>query len=390
MEEMNELFYREPYTKQFSSVVKKCTKCEKGFAIVLEDTAFYPEGGGQSCDTGFLNGIEVFDVQRENNEVVHYLKSPLEEGKTITGVIDWNRRFDNMQNHTGEHIVSGLIHQAYGYDNVGFHMGKDVIQIDFNGPLSWKQLMEIEDRANEIVMSDRPVRIFFPDGENLKNYDYRSKKELKGKVRLVEIPEADLCACCGTHVSFTGEIGLIKILSVSKNRNGVRLEMLSGKRAIRCVQNVFSANRNIMDKLSCKMYESDTAVDKMIDDHKEIVMKVNALQERLMSFKLTKMEENQPLLIDVEENMERVTMVHMGNAMLNDRGAGVAVVLSKEEDGYAYFICSHSVSLSSLAKELNMQLHGRGGGREDNIQGKFLCDLDSIIYKLKQVFLNER
>lgn len=386
MEEMNELFYREPYTKEFDAAVQNCTESKNGYAVILNDTTFYPEGGGQSCDIGTLDGKEVYDVQRVDGVIVHYMKEPLETGKTVHGAIDWGRRFDNMQNHTGEHIVSGLIHNKYGYDNVGFHMGKEVIQIDFNGPLDWKQLMEIEEKANDIVMKDEEVHIFFPDSEELDQYDYRSKKELKGKVRLVEIADADLCACCGTHVSRTGEVGLIKILSVAKNKGGVRVEMISGKKAVQCVQNIVTANRTIMDLLSCRIYESAAAVTRMMEENRKQALIIHDLQEELIQYKLVNMKENEPLLTDVEEGMDRVSMVHMGNAMLKEKHAGVACVLSKEGNGYAYFICSEGVPLSSLAKKLNQQLSGRGGGRNDNIQGRFECDLDSILKCIKQTF----
>lgn len=384
MEEMNELFYREPYTKEFDAAIVSCTSCDKGYAVVLDDTAFYPEGGGQSCDIGMLDGEKVYDVQRVDGVIVHYMKAPLEIGKTVHGVVDWQRRFDNMQNHTGEHIVSGLVHSKYGYDNVGFHMGKEVIQIDFNGPLDWNQLMEVEEKANEIVIKDEKLHIFFP--EKLDQYDYRSKKELKGNVRLVEVPDADLCACCGTHVSRTGEIGLIKILSVVKNKSGVRVEMVSGIRAVQCVQNIVSANRTIMDLLSCRIYESAEAVTHMLEENRKQSNIIHDLQAELIQYKLMNMKENESLLTDVEEGMDRVSMVHMGNAMLKEKNAGVACVLSKEGNGYAYFICSESVPLSSLAKKLNEKLSGRGGGRNDNIQGRFECDLDSILECLKRTF----
>lgn len=386
MEEMNELFYRDPYAKEFDATVVSCNSCDKGYAVILDDTAFYPEGGGQNCDTGTLDKIEVHDVQRVDGTIVHYMNSPLEIGKEVHGMIDWSKRFDNMQNHTGEHIVSGLVHSQYGYDNVGFHMGKEVIQIDFNGPLDWKQLMEIEEEANSIVMKDEKVHIFFPEQEKLNQYDYRSKKELNGKVRLVEIPNADLCACCGTHVTRTGEIGLIKILSVAKNKGGVRVEMVSGTRAVQCVQRIASANRTIMDLLSCRIYESADAVNRLLEENRKQSTIVHDLQAELIQYKLMNMKENESLLTDVEEGLDRVTMVHMGNAMLKEKHAGVACVLSKEGNGYAYFICSESVPLSSLAKKLNQELSGRGGGRNDNIQGRFECDLDSILECLKRTF----
>ena len=219
--EMNELFYQDAYLKEFDAKVIRCTACKNGFDVVLEDTAFYPEGGGQPFDTGTLDGIEVFNVQRDQHDVIHhYVKEALDEGKVVHGVIDWNRRFDFMQNHSGEHIISGLIHKHFGYENVGFHMG-EVIQIDISGPLNWEQLMMIEREANDIIYQNIPVQITYPNNDELENIPYRSKKELQGKVRIVTIENADICACCGTHVRNTGEIGLIKILSFMKHKDGI-------------------------------------------------------------------------------------------------------------------------------------------------------------------------
>ena len=386
MEEMNELFYRFPYERKFNARVKKCRKSEKGYEVILEDTGFYPEGGGQPADRGMIDGKNVLDVQRKEGQIVHLLSEPVEEGKEVEGVIDWDFRFDNMQNHTGEHIVSGLIHQKFGYDNVGFHMGSEVIQIDFNGPLTWEDLMEAERKANEIVMTDEPVHIFFPERDELGNYDYRSKKELKGRVRLVEIEGADLCACCGTHVSHTGEIGLIKILSLMKYKNGVRVEMLSGRRAVSCVQEIVTGNRKAMTLLSCRQNEVSEAVEHLKEENSGLVSRIREMHAELTDYRVSSFPENSRYLIDFEDDMDRISMTHMGNAMLEKRNAGIAAVLSRNADTYAYFICSKKTDLSRLAKELNQKLNGRGGGRADNIQGQFRAEKDEILHTLQEVF----
>lgn len=226
-----ELYDLNPYTEEFDAQVVSCNLNNDVYEIVLDRTAFYPEGGGQPADRGTLGTVNVLDVQEKAETIIHYCDAPLAEGTQVHGAIDWNRRFDLMQNHSGEHIVSGLIHQLYGYENVGFHMG-DVIQIDFNGPLNEEQLKDIETRANRIVMNNEEIIALFPDEEELKTLEFRSKKELKGVVRIIEIPGADVCACCGTHVKRTGEIGLIKLLGWQKHKKGVRVEMLSGMRAL--------------------------------------------------------------------------------------------------------------------------------------------------------------
>lgn len=386
MEEMNELFYQDPYKRSFQAEVVECIQGKDAWMTVLSDTAFYPEGGGQDADHGTINGIEVFDVHRKDGKIVHYMKDRVLPGTTVSCEIDWQRRFDHMQNHTGEHIVSGLIHQAYGYDNVGFHMGKEIIQIDFNGPLTWDELMEIEEKANQIIMKDIPLNIWCPDKEELDTIDFRSKKELNGTVRLVEVPGGDLCACCGTHVSRTGEIGLIKILSVAKYKGGVRAEMVSGNRAVRYVREVYNNNRSISASLSAEMHTTAEAVEKLKADLQKKDMLIGNLQNQLMEYRLASMEEDQDSLMDVEENMDRVMMIHMADRMMNEKGAKTAAVLSKQADGYAYFICSKTVNLASVSKQINQQLNGRGGGRSDNIQGFFRSDIETIRETLMKAF----
>ena len=378
MEEMCELFYRDPYIRSFSATVVSCIEHKGAWLTVLDDTAFYPEGGGQEADHGTINGIEVFDVHRKDGKIVHYMKEPVEAGMDLECRIDWDRRFDHMQNHTGEHIVSGLIHREFGYDNVGFHMGKEIIQIDFNGPLTWDDLMGIELKANQIVMNDVPLHIWCPDKEELDQIDFRSKKELNGTVRLVEVAEADLCACCGTHVASTGEIGLIKILSVAKYKNGVRVEMVSGNRALNLMRKVYNNNRAISASLSAEMLKTAEAVEKTKQESQKKDQLIGSLQSQLLEYRLASFETDQDFLLDEEENMDRVAMIHMAGRMLDEKRAEVAAVLSKQMDGYAYFICSKTVNLAALSKQLNTQLNGRGGGRPDNIQGFFQSDIQTI------------
>ena len=229
MSETRKLYYEDVYTKEFTAKVLECREGKKGYEIILDQTAFYPEGGGQPCDLGTLNDVEVLEVHEKNGEIIHYTKEAIEPGKEVTGKIDWDRRFDLMQQHSGEHIVSGLVHAAYGYDNVGFHMSSDVITVDLSGVLSETQLAEIEAETNRKIWENSEVEITYPSREELDKLDYRSKKELTGQVRLVRFPGSDLCACCGTHVTHTGEIGAVKILTVENFHEGIRLTMICGK-----------------------------------------------------------------------------------------------------------------------------------------------------------------
>ena len=210
MSETRKLYYEDVYKKEFTAKVLECRECEKGFEIILDQSAFYPEGGGQPCDLGTLNGIAVLDVQEKDREIVHYTKEAVEAGSEVIGKIDWDRRFDLMQQHSGEHIVS-----------VGFHMSSDVLTVDLSGVLTEAQLAEIEAETNQKIWENSEVEITYPSKEELEKLSYRSKKELTGQVRLVRFPGSDLCACCGTHVTHTGEIGAVKILTVENFHEGI-------------------------------------------------------------------------------------------------------------------------------------------------------------------------
>ena len=218
------LFDQDAYLGEFEATVERSV-CEGGmYRVLLDQTAFFPEGGGQPADEGTLDGIFVTDVQEIDGEIWHTVEAPLEPGKTVVGKLDFEKRFSNMQNHCGEHIVSG-------FNNVGFHMGSDVITVDFDGVLTEEQLYDVEQEANEAVLRNVPVTISYPSKEELETMDYRSKKEIEGQVRIVTIEGYDSCACCGTHVAKTGEIRLIKILSAQKYKEQLRTQK-SGKKSL--------------------------------------------------------------------------------------------------------------------------------------------------------------
>lgn len=385
MEEMNDLFYREPYTKEFDSVVLSCEKSKDGYLVVLEDTAFYPEGGGQPCDLGTINGIAVRDVKKKNNVITHLLDEEIQVNEKVHGVIVWKRRFDHMQNHTGEHIVSGLIHKHFGYENVGFHMG-NVIQIDISGPLDKEQFRLIEQEANEIIWKNEKVEITFPSDEELKTLPYRSKKELSGRVRIVTIPDADVCACCGTHVENTGEIGLIKILSYAKHGDGVRVEMLSGMRALEYVQKEHEENKEISVLLSSMPLETGSAVRKLLETNTRLVNAQRELSEKLLSVKADMIPEGERFVVDFETGSDRNSMIHFANRLIEEKHVGIACICNREASCYSYVIISHSVDLKKHVKSLNERLNGRGGGRSEVLQGSFQSDEETIKKVLHEEF----
>ena len=261
--ETEKLYYKDPFLQQFTAAVLDCRPSGKTFAVTLDRTAFYPEGGGQPADQGVLGGVPVLDVHERDGLLIHTCDGALEPGKTVSGTLDWTRRFDHMQQHSGEHILSGLICATHGYDNVGFHMGADAVTIDFNGPLSDGEVLELERMANDYIYQDHAIQISFPTPEELAALEYRSKKELTGSVRIVAFPGADCCACCGTHVRSSGQVGLVKILSWQKFREGIRLEILCGRRAFQFLSGAYGQNRAVGQALSVKGQDTAAAVDRL-------------------------------------------------------------------------------------------------------------------------------
>lgn len=379
MEEMNELFYRDEYAREFDAEVISCQKGKKGYEVVLSDTAFYPEGGGQPADRGTLGQVNVLDVKRRNGEILHITDAPLEPGMTVHGVLDWERRFDHMQQHSGEHILSGLVHVQFGYDNVGFHMNDEVVTVDFNGPITWKEAMELEDKVNAYIWTDAESRELYPSEEELKAMDYRSKIELKGKVRLVEYPGADLCACCGTHVAHTGEIGLMKILSVSRHKDGVRMEMLFGGRAMKDYDRKHLLNTEFSCRLSAKPYETGEALQRVLDEMNAMKFRMQAMNERYYAMRATSIPVGEPVIFFNEPGMSMVEIRKFCDYLISTGKVKTAMIISpKDKESVNYVMGSADLNMRDVGKLLNEELHGRGGGRPEMVQGSFQAEAEAV------------
>lgn len=371
------LYYENVYIKEFDAKVLQCREGKNGYEIILDESAFYPEGGGQPCDTGSLGDAEVKDVQEKDGELIHYTDKALEEGAKVHGKINWERRFDLMQQHSGEHMVSGLIHERYGYNNVGFHMGSDVITIDFSGVLDEEQLQEIEDRVNEKIWENAPVQITYPSGEELENIPYRSKKELTGQVRIVEFPGTDICACCGTHVTHTGEIGAVKFLSVVKFRQGVRVEMISGKRVIDYFSKIAKENSKVSVLLSAKPQETSKAVERLREENFRLKGKILDMEEEIFKAEAEKWEGAGSVLI-FKKNMEADSVRKLTDAVMQTC-CGCCAVFSDNGDGtYKYAMGEKDGNLREFTKEMNQALNGRGGGKPFFVQGSVSASEEEI------------
>lgn len=368
MIETRRLYYEDVYKKEFEATVLECREAKKGHQVLLDESAFYPEGGGQPSDFGTLGEARVSEVHEKDGELLHYTDRPLEAGQTVTGRIDWEHRFDLMQQHSGEHMVSGLIHEKYGYDNVGFHMGSDVITIDFNGLLTEEQMAEIEQRVNEKIWENRAVEITYPTPLELEELPYRSKKELTGKVRIVSFPGVDLCACCGTHVTHTGEIGMVKLLSVVKFRDGVRMEMLCGKRVLNYLNMVSEQNHKVSVQLSAKAEKTAEAVARMQEENFRLKGAVLRYEEEMNAVEAGKWENAGNVLL-FKEGMEADGLRKLTDAVMNTCNGRCAVFSRNADGSYKYAIGEREGDLCSFTKEMNAALNGRGGGKPFFVQG---------------------
>ena len=361
------LYYQDAHLREFSAHVVSCEPEKEHWAVVLDQTAFYPEGGGQPGDTGTLDSVRVLDTHARSEEIVHYCDAPLSVGSAVQGTIDWARRFDYMQQHSGEHVVSGIIHRRFGYENVGFHMGADMVTIDFSGMLTMDDVREIEREANEAVWANLPIVVSWVDGEEKANAVYRSKKPISGVLRLVTIPAIDVCACCGTHVSMTGEIGLIKIFTCQKFHDGVRLEMLCGRKAYSYVNSILEQNKRISGLLSAKPQQTAQAAERMLDELAQVKYRAGALELRLIAQAAEALAGKGDSLLFMELSADGLRQ--MADAGMHACGGVCAVFTGSDEAGWRYAIGHAGGDLRAFSKRMNDALRGRGGGKPEFVQG---------------------
>lgn len=377
------LYEQDAHLTKFTATVLTCEPSKHGYAVTLDQTAFYPEGGGQPGDTGVLGGVRVTDTHAVGEDVVHDCDAPLCPGAQVAGEIDAQRRFDFMQLHSGEHIISGIVHARFGYDNVGFHMGAEMVTIDFSGPLTAQQLREIARAANEIVWRNLPVEISYPDEQTLKELPYRSKKELAGRVRIVTIPGVDICACCGTHVSRTGEIGLIRIFSAAKFHAGVRLEILCGRRAYEYAGALIEQNRICSTLLSARATETAAGVERTLTELGAWKQRAAQLEAQVFSAKAEALAGVGDAVL-FEDGLSPDGVRRLADAVMARCGGRCAVFSGTDDTGYHYAVAEAGGDLRELTRRMNAALDGRGGGKPFFVQGTVRAPREAIERFLKE------
>ena len=363
------LYYSDSHIRFFDAIVTACIETDGGYAIELDRTAFFPEGGGQPGDTGTIGGVRVFDTQERDGHIFHMTVDPLGTGIKVSCSLDWDQRFRRMQHHSGEHIVSGLVHSLYGYDNVGFHLGEDDVTMDFSGELTRDELDRIELLANEAVYKDIPVITLFPSPASLNRLPYRSKLELSENVRLVRIPGYDLCACCAPHVKRTGEIGIIKLTDFMRHRGGVRVHLLAGLSALEDCRVKYANVYAISASLSAPQNDTSKAVERLKNELADTKQELAKLRGDLVSFKASSLSETDGNICLFEPGLDNRMMRDLCNAGTAVCTGMCAVFTGSESGGYKYIIGSRTTDLRERAGDINKALSGRGGGSPEMIQG---------------------
>ena len=365
--ETEKLYYADAFLTEFTANVLDCEAHQGKYLVTLDRTAFYPEGGGQPADTGTLGGAAVLDVHERDGVIVHTCDAPLNVGESVRGEIDWARRFDHMQQHSGEHIISGILCEMFDCDNVGFHLGTDAVTIDYNAVIPWEAALEAEHRANAVIWEDREVEITWPAPEELESMAYRSKKALTGDVRIVTFPNADRCACCGTHVRRAGQVGLVKVISCQKFRDGVRMEILCGKRAVDYLSAVFEQDKAVGQRLSVKPVETLSAVERLEAELADVKEQSAALeQEAFEAIAREHAGQGNVLLFRAPQRPDSVR--RLADMTARECGGLAAVFAGQDGEGYVYALV-RADGQALAVKGMNAALHGRGGGRNGFAQG---------------------
>lgn len=381
------LFDHNAYLPEFDARVLSCEPAGDRYAVILDQTAFYPEGGGQPADQGTLGGQLVLDVREKPEGLVHFLREPLTTGTAVHGTINWDLRFMRMQHHSGEHIVSGLVKQQFGLDNVGFHMGSEAVTMDFNGVLSESMLANVELLANQVIYQNVPVEASYPQKNALASLDYRSKKAIEGDIRIVTIPGADLCACCGTHVRHTGEIGIIRLIKAEKYKGGTRVSMLCGLRACQDARAQSQRVQAIAAGLSAAADAVVQAVERLKMDLAAEKKQNQILKNTIWELEMTQAEPVNDWMIRFEQAMAADDLRQC--CQIFGQKTGRAIILSakaadsREEavSDYRYAMLSIHDDLIALANSFNHRFSGKGGGNATLIQGTMTgkkCEIEAF------------
>lgn len=382
------LYEKDSYCKSFNATVISCEEKDGFFFVVLDKTAFFPEGGGQAPDKGTINGAEVLDVQEKDNIVYHKTEKAFIVGEKVQCAIDWDLRFSRMQSHAGEHIVSGVVHALFGYDNVGFHMSEKTMTVDFSGPLSQEDIEKVELESNKAIYKNAKIVASYPTKEELADIDYRSKIEPRDGIRLITIEGIDCCACCAPHPSFTGEIGVIKIIDFCPHKKGTRIEMVAGINAFADYSALHTSNKAVMNLLSAKRDSIALSVEKLQETANNFKSENSKMSRKLALASLNPVAVN-GCAYAINENMSYDDLRECANNLIQN-GTRKCILLSKtDEESFIYVVSSAENDVRTIVNILNSTFSGKGGGKDNYAQGKLSASTDEIIKPVvEEIFQN--
>lgn len=372
------LYENDSYCRSFTATVESCEATENFYYVVLDRTAFFPEGGGQAADEGTLNGVQVLDVQRKGDLVVHKTAGELPVGAEVKGEIDWDLRYSRMQSHTGEHILSGVVHSLFGYNNMGFHMGETTMTVDFDGALTNEDIEKIELFSNRAVYKNADITVLYPTEKELSELEYRSKIDFREDIRIVSIGDIDCCACCAPHLAKTGETGIIKIISFIPYKQGTRMEIIAGINALKDYSALNSANKRLMKLLSVPRDNVEQAVREQSDSISDLQYKNSQMSRRLALYEIEKCRINDSVYAFAKD-LSYDELRFCANSIL-DEGVDICVLYSKNsEEDYIYVISSKDKDVKSIGLKLNETFSGKGGGKPNYVQGKIISSSEEMV-----------
>ena len=377
------LYDTDSYLSDFNCKVTSLYSDKDYIYIETDRTAFFPEGGGQTCDKGSFNGINVENIQIISGKIVHFVKNSEENaekikiGSVLSGKIDMKKRFSDMQQHSGEHIFSGIVNSLYGYNNVGFHLGSEIVTLDFDGELAEDDICKVENLVNEAIWKNLEIRILLPSDDELKKIKYRSKIEIEGQVRIVEIPGVDVCACCAPHVKFTGEIGIVRVVNFERYKGGTRVSILCGERALLDLRHKLKQNRLVSNLTSSKQDETAAAVERLKNENEKLKYDLFGMTRDFLTLKSQNISEGEKIII-FDDKLQGKLLQDFALSLM-DKAGKFAACFCGEKGSYRYCIVSRQVNLQSLAKALNAQFSGRGGGKPEIVQGSLSAESEKEI-----------
>ena len=393
------IYYTDPYCRRFEAVVVRAFEHDGRPAAVLDRTAFYPTSGGQPFDVGTLieqggsneqrgtlgSAVQVIDTIDQDEDVFHVLSAPLTVGARVLGDVDWVRRFDHMQQHTGQHVLSAAFDRLFANRTVSFHMGADVSTVDLQKEMSWEQIARAEDEANRIVSENREVAIRFVSSDEAATLPLRKEPARAGVLRLIDIKDCDLSACGGTHVARTGAIGAIIVPAIERFKGGVRVTFACGGRAVRVFRSLRESVAASVRALSVHPQQLPAAVERMQAEAKELRRSMKKLQESLAAHEAARLAA--PVVIEAIDGWDANGLKVIATEITSRTSAVVALFSSSPP--FAAVVArspDRTVDASAALRALTQRFGGRGGGKPDLAQGGGLFgNLEEILSAAREL-----